>query len=315
MRWTFVTCADQKYFPLLQGMVMSIVDRSAEARQAIPDIHVLDIGLAEGQREWLRRYVKGFVVPGWDVSAEDAAFLEANSADALKGLTARPHLPRYVPGYDLYFWLDADAWVQRWDVIDWHLRAAEGGRMAVTPGVHRAWASTFHSEAGQQAIFDMHLLCVEERLARALVYQLQQINAGVFALEAKSPVWTMWADCINEVLTRMRAKGRVTGLFEQIALNTAIYTRRAPVHFMPAICNWLMNKEQATFDTERKMFVEPLIPFEAIGIVHVTHSAIGHAGAKLSPIKVVSQDRKRTFMTPIDYLSVRKNLLGLTDEL
>src|SRR5208282_4475004 len=175
-----------------------------------------------------------------------------------------------------------------------------------TPVIHRAFPMTFHTSPSQQALYELHLLCVDEGLARALVFQLQQINCGVFALEAKSPVWELWVDTLKQILAHMRAKGRGTCFMEQIALNVAIYTRRAPVHFLPAICNWMMGECDTTLDTDRNLFVEPLVPHEAIGIVHVTHTAMGNVQAKLSPVNVITRDRQRTFTMPIDYLSVRQ---------
>ena len=40
-----------------------------------------------------------------------------SSKDGYKALTARPFLPRYFPGFDLYLWIDGDCWVQQGDAI------------------------------------------------------------------------------------------------------------------------------------------------------------------------------------------------------
>ena len=314
MRWTIVSSSNDGYFPLLQGLILSISDRTRAAGQAMPDIHILDIGLTDDQRHWLEPYVKGFVRPSWDVGPDDAAFLETHGGEAFKPMTARPNLPRHVPGYDSYLWIDADAWVQRWEGIDWYLEAARGGRMAVTPAIHRAFAGTFHTSPRQEALFEVHRWCVEESLAKALVYQLQQINSGVFALEAESPVWEIWADCNKQILTRLRVTEKFTSLFEQIALNVAIYTRRAPIHFLPVSCNWPIAEGDLMLDLERKLFVEPLVPHEPIGILHVIHTALGDAKAKMSPIEVLTRNGGPKLKMAVDYLSVRKNLLGLKTE-
>ena len=62
----------------------------------------------------------------------------AGLKDGYKALTARPFLPRYFPGFDLYFWIDADCWVQQGDAIALFLRAARTGALAAAPEIHRS---------------------------------------------------------------------------------------------------------------------------------------------------------------------------------
>ena len=74
---------------------------------------VLDCGLTEEQRAWCRAQGAILVVPQWDFDFPGRDKLK----DGYKALTARPFLPRYFPGFELYFWIDADCWVQQGDAI------------------------------------------------------------------------------------------------------------------------------------------------------------------------------------------------------
>ena len=75
---------------------------------------ILDCGLTEEQRAW-------FAGAGRDSSScrsGTSTFpARAKLKDGYKALTARPFLPRYFPGFDLYLWIDADCWVQQGDAM------------------------------------------------------------------------------------------------------------------------------------------------------------------------------------------------------
>ena len=101
---------------------------------------ILDCGLTAEQRGGsptgsdLRHARMGFRLPG-----------RARLKDGYKALTARPFLPRYFPGFDLYFWIDADCWVQQGDALALFQRAARTGALAVAPEIHRSMRHYRHA--------------------------------------------------------------------------------------------------------------------------------------------------------------------------
>src|SRR5215813_7995283 len=100
--------ADRNYFSLLRDTVLSIrVHRRDIA------IGVLDLGLDREQREWLSRRVAHIVKPDWDLDFPG----RTQSPQTFKAQVARPFLRRHFPGYEMYMWIDADAWVQDERVI------------------------------------------------------------------------------------------------------------------------------------------------------------------------------------------------------
>jgi hypothetical protein len=56
---------------------------------------------------------------------------------------------------------------------------------------------------------------------------------------------------------------------EQTALNYAVFAERLPAELLPAYCNWMPGDAAPAFDPERGLFVEPFVPHEPIGVMHL----------------------------------------------
>jgi hypothetical protein len=309
-RWTIVTAADAAYFPLLQGLLASIWDAATVALAKRPDIHVLDLGLAADQRQWLEPRVTGLIVPDWDGTPADVERVRNDLGPAGRAQTSRPHLPRYIPGYETYLWLDADTWVQRWEAIDWYLAAAKDGAIAVTPQLDRCFRCSLRIGPHVDVLFDHYRTFLGDQVASGLVYRLPQINSGAFALRGDSDVWTIWQKQVAQVLSGFAARNvPVSHLFEQIALNIAIYSDGAAVYFLPGLCNWPTGEAMPLLDSQRKLLVEPALPHQPLGIVHLIMEQMGTAG-KQAVVSLTTTDG-RTVNTAIDFLTIRQSLLGL----
>jgi hypothetical protein len=252
-----ITGGDANYFDLMRDCIGSL--RAVPEGRALA-LGILDCGLTGEQREWCRAQGATLVEPAWDFDFPGRAALK----DGYKALTARPFLPRYFPGHDLYLWIDGDCWVQQGDAIELFLRAARTGRLAVAPEIHRsmrhyrhAWTefSTINGAAYEKA-FGRD---VAERLIR---YPL--INAGVFALRADAPHWQGWAGVLGESLQRS------TDMTDQIALNVMVYEQGFSCEPLPSRCNWPVHHATPAWDEARGLFVEPALPHEALGILHLT---------------------------------------------
>ena len=252
-----ITGGDAAYFHLLRECVASL--RATPEGQAMA-LGILDCGLTEEQRVWLATQGAIFVTPDWDFDFPARAKLK----DGYKALTARPFLPRYFPGFDLYLWIDADCWVQQGDALALFQRAARTGALAVAPEIHRSMRHYRHAwkefstvnGAAYEAAFGKD---TAERLIR---YPL--INAGVFALRADAPHWQGWADLLGESLQRS------ADMTDQIALNVLVYDHGFPCEPLPSRCNWPVHHATPAWDAERSLFVEPAMPYEPLGILHMT---------------------------------------------
>ena len=252
-----ITGGDAGYFEFIRDCIGSL--RATPQGRAL-DLGVLDCGLEAAQRAWCRAQGGKLVEPAWDFDFPGRAAL----APGYRAMTARPFLPRYFPGYDLYFWIDADAWVQQGDAIDLFLRGARSGALAVAPEIHRSMRHYHHAwdefsavcGAAYEASFGKD---VAERLIR-----YPMINAGVFALPGDPPHWVGWAGLMGEALQRS------TDLTDQLALNVLVYDRGHACAALPSRCNWPVHHATPAWDEERGLFVEPALPYEPLGLIHLT---------------------------------------------
>ncbi len=129
-RLLIVSGADRAYFPLLRDTVMSVRTQRRDA-----EIGILDVGLEPEQRAWLALRVTHLVHPDWDIDFPG----REHTSEARKAQFARPFLPRHFPGYETYLWIDADAWLQDWRVVELYAGAARDGKLAITPEIDRAY--------------------------------------------------------------------------------------------------------------------------------------------------------------------------------
>jgi hypothetical protein len=255
MRLLVVTAADDGFMPLLRGLVESLQQWTP---RPFTDLACFDLGLTPASLEWVGSYAAHVVAPRWDLPV---AALERSTHPQWRALTVRPFLPQYFPGYDIYLWIDADAWVQERFAIDWYVTVAAKGPLAVTPEIDRAyrrhpgmvhWRTTrmracFGPQAENRALWDRYY------------------NAGAFALRADAPHWDRWAAWFRAGLDA--TGGRVC--CDQTALNQAIWTEDLPVAPLPALCNWLCHLATPAFDPRRGRFCEPILPAQPIGILHL----------------------------------------------
>lgn len=252
-----ITGGDAAYFDLMRDCIESL--QATEAGRALA-LGVLDCGLTEEQRDWCCERGAVLVVPQWDFDFPGRDSLK----DGYKALTARPFLPRYFPGFDLYLWIDGDCWVQQGDAVALFLAAARTGALAVAPEIHRSMRHYRHAwqefssinGAAFEACFD------KETAERLIRYPL--INAGVFALAADAPHWQGWAGLLGEALQRS------TNMTDQVALNVLVYDRGYSCEPLPSRCNWPVHHATPAWDAARGLFVEPAMPYEALGILHLT---------------------------------------------
>jgi hypothetical protein len=251
-----VSAADSGYFPLLRDAVTSV--RALNPR--VP-IGVLDLGLTAEQAAWLSESAAHVVRPGWDVDFPG----RERMPETFKAQVARPFLPRHFPGYEMYFWLDADAWLQEWRVVELYLVAAGKEKIAIALELDRAYKRHYK----RPKLFGMNLVWKTYREAfgwRAAdrLGRNPTANCGVFALHRDAPHWQEWARFLTRVLQRTRFF-----FAEQIALNYAIFAEGLPANFLPAYCNWAVGDALPAFDATRGLFVEPYAPHEVIGVMHL----------------------------------------------
>ncbi|MDA1324546.1 MAG: hypothetical protein O3C34_07355 [Proteobacteria bacterium] len=266
---TIVSAADSHYFDLLKGLISSI-RRAPEGNDIA--ISILDVGLSGEQIDWIKKQNGNVVEPGWDFNIPPWMAPPAH----FRALLARPFIPRYFPGYDIYLHVDSDAWIQDWSTVEIYLDAAARGCLAITPQIDRAY-NTFYKRAkrlGRTQNFKSFLWSYGRRRADRLGRN-PILNCGVFALPADCEHWGLWAQAIDRALQRrtvFRRKGWPNlhfKLVEQTAMNYVVFHDRAPATFLPAYCNWFCALAAPKFNQDSRLLVEPHAPYHPIGVVHL----------------------------------------------
>lgn len=250
-----VSASDSRYFSFLKGLILSIRDKP---RLADVPIAILDLGLSPREREWLDARVQVRVRPEWDLD-----FPGRGKADeSYKAFVARAFLPRYLPGFRIYLWMDADSWLQREEALGFLVEAAGDGSLAICPEADVGYTALFDGTLGR-FLAKIYRRSFGRRDGRRLL-AAPPLNSGVFALRADAPHWEAWQKALASVLKRNRDP-----YTDQVSLTRAVYDDRLPARFLPATFNWACGLGLPAVDLERRL-AHPCPPHACLHVVHLT---------------------------------------------
>jgi len=266
-----VSLADSNYFELVNELIDSIKRFEKSKNVAIC---ILDGGLKENEIELLSKKVDDVKKANWDIEVPK---YKVGNKEWLKSQVSRAFLPKYFPGYKKYLWIDADAWVNSWEVIDLYFKGCEKNKLAISTSADRSYGRVLRAEwifksfatVKSQNYKHAKSSGFSEEIARKVAL-MPHLNIGVFSLEKNAPHWEVWQKNLKQALS----KGKIWGS-EQIAMNVAIYSDNLPVEILPAYCNWtLINRLK--FDNTKNTLVEYYLPHHEIGIVHLAGKTSDH---------------------------------------
>lgn len=272
-RVLFVTGSDSTQFSLAYDCIQSIREKATGTDH---DIAFLDLGCSAEQRE--RVVQLGCVVREacWEFGIRNSL----PQAECRKGQMCRPFLPEYFPDHELFFWIDADAWIQDSNAISLFVEAASTRGAGLVPELERS-SKFFHGglEAYLASMARLYRVVYGDAPAASL-YHHANLNAGVFCFHRDSPLWAVWKECLAQTLKSFFREQRtvadvlsVFGLIDQIALNVGIRQQglESAVEMLPATCNWTCHLSLPAYDERRGLFVEPHLPHAPLGVVHLTN--------------------------------------------
>jgi predicted O-methyltransferase YrrM len=265
-----ISGCDSRYFPAAQGLVHSI--RRFSTLSQIP-FGFLDFGLEESQRRWLSDQGVEIKPGGWDEDFPSRAAWEA-ARPRFKAYVCRPHLPRHFPDYEVYLWLDADAWVQRPEAVSHLLEAAGQGTLAASPQVDRNYGSFVRSRDDLQRDFQSTAYCLGEELAQKLVLT-PSWHPGVFAMHRNAPHWDSWRRYLQSALGRVDPNDDAARLIARASFNAAIYLDGYTCEQLPCTYHWLAHLSQPYWEVTTNQFVEVSPPHAPIGILHLSRIPTG----------------------------------------
>ena len=262
---TIVSLADSNYFELLNELIDSIL-KFGESKSVA--ICILDAGLTDEQKKILLTKVDEIKNAEWDIEVPG---FKVRGKEWLKSQVSRAFLPTYFPNYKKYLWIDCDAWVQEWSSIELYFRACENGKLGIT----QTMAPGYRIMSKVKWLFGKLAVIKSQNFKHALSSKIgiekarklafaPHINIGVFSLEKNSNCWNIWQKNLKQTLSA----GQIFGS-EGLAINIAVYHDNADVEFLPLKCNWITSHLLPKYDTNNSTFVEPFLPNEKIGIIHL----------------------------------------------
>ena len=260
-----VSLADSNYFELLNELIDSII-RFDESKNVA--ICILDAGITEDQKKILSKKVDQIKSAEWDINVPQ---FKVKDKEWLKSQVSRAFLPKYFPNYEKYLWIDCDAWVQEWSVIDLYFKACEDGKLGITQTMAPGYRimSKVKWLIGKLAIIKSQNFnhAVSSKIgiekARKLAFA-PHINIGVFSLEKNSKCWNVWQTNLKQTLS----SGKIFGS-EGLAINISVYINNVETEFLPINCNWIVSNLLPKINESNNKFVEPFLPNIPIGIMHL----------------------------------------------
>lgn len=263
-KMTFVSSADKNYFPLLEELIASVNDHPAGKGFAF---NIIDGGMTPDQIKALESNGAKVHQADWPapLKAEDL-----KGKEYLKGCVLRPFIPQIIPNYDLYIWLDSDTWVQNWRAIELLIEGAQKDKMCCSILIDRAFPKSARIKwvAGlplkPRSFYYSNAKKAFGRDMARILFGYNVVSAGAFALKKEAPHWKHWQNLISKALI----KGNVFTA-EQLTLGIMAHLDGLPMEYLPSWCHWPLNFD-VLWDKERKLFVEPYLPHEPIGILHLS---------------------------------------------
>ena len=262
---TIITLADSNYYHMLQELIDSIKNHPESKNISIC---VLDAGLTEDQIKNLEKKVYKIKKADWDI---EVPFYKTVGKEWLKSQVSRAFLPNYFPEFEKYLWIDCDAWVNSWDSIELYFKACNEGRLGITqtmgPGYRIMakvkWIFGKYAEIKSQNYKHAISSGINQKDARILAFA-PHLNIGVFSLHKNSPCWNVWQENLKKTLSG----GKIFGS-EGLAINMSVYLNNVNTEFLPLTCNWIASNLLPKYDERNNKFVEPFLPNNIIGIMHL----------------------------------------------
>ena len=260
-----VSLADSNYFNLINELIDSIKHFDKNNTTAIC---ILDAGLEKEQVSKLSSKVDEIKSAEWDIQVSS---IKVRGKEWLKSQVSRAFLPKYFPNYDKYLWIDCDAWVNDLRTIDLYFKACENGKLGITQTLGPGYRimSKVNWLFGKIAIIKSqnfkHAISSKIGMEKARKHAFApHVNIGVFSLEKNSNCWDVWQKNLETTLK----SGKIFGS-EGLAINMSIYIDNIETEFLPLNCNWIASNLLPKFDEKNRTFVEPYLPNNKIGIMHL----------------------------------------------
>ena len=259
--------ADEAFFPLTKGLVLSLLEREV-SRHGI-SLAFIDNGCSSSSLQWLSDH--GVTVRSLDPSLLGP--LASAATGYLRSIVCRPLLPRLFPSADVIIWIDSDAWVQTSEVLPnlcgWAQRMRD--KVFICPEWHYSYTQLnqdFIKNHVENLAFYYRATYGPEVAAEMAARP--SYNCGLFAMAADNPLWDAWWVELLQLYGRQYGAetGPVLHMAEQLAMNVLAHRQSCAVAVDP-LYNYMCMWGTPFRDNNGKVRVA-LPPANAIGMVHLS---------------------------------------------
>jgi hypothetical protein len=302
-RILFVTGSDSSQFQLASDCIDSIQEHASHLEY---DIAFLDLGCTGSELRHVASKQCLVREPKWEFGIQNTI----PQLECRRGQISRPFFPTHFPNHEMFFWIDADAWIQDRSAIDLFVQAAVTSGAALVPEIERS--SKFYN--GGLVTYLGGLANLYRQIYGddpvSKLFQYTQLNAGVFCFHRDSHVWGVWKESLRYAVQRFFQKPRTPGdivaafgLIDQMALNVGIrqHGLETAIQFLPLTCNWTCHLSLPAYDERRSLLVEPYLPHAPVGILHLTNpwggplNAIPHSHERRTRLEQLVEPRKEFY--------------------
>ena len=259
-----VSSADSKYFNLLKELINSFLHNNLLNDY---DFGVLDTGLKDEEIDYLKKKDVIIKKAEWNIQVPE---YKIRGRDHLKTQIARAFIPDYFNNYKVYIWLDADTWINHKDTFLFFEKGCINNKLCITPQTDRAYGkfakiNWFMGFPSRIKTINYKNISKSISFKEGRKYAMHPtLNAGAFSINDDAKIWK----CFQKNVSLASKKGRVFGT-DQVALALSVYKDDISVEFLPAYTNWMCEFKMPKINNDKKIFVEPYLPYHPIGIMHL----------------------------------------------
>jgi hypothetical protein len=262
---TLVSACDEKYFPLLRGLYLSLLESGQ-----LPDgvrLAFFDLGCTRASLDWLT--ARGVTVSRLEDALPDG--LGDSRYGYHRAQTCRPFLADLFPDSEVLGWIDCDTWFQDASVLKDLLLAiqAHPQDILISPEVHYTYTKiNDHVRTTQLELQGYYAAIYGSAVADELCIT-PSVNSGFFLMHRQAPLWAGW----KKEIERIYGSGFddldpiIRHFGEQISLNKLVKTHYGCQYFDPIynyLCLW-----NPPFRDEQGVVRLSAPPYAPVGLLHL----------------------------------------------
>jgi hypothetical protein len=263
MRLCCVLACDAAFFYQAAASIETIRRFPLDPERFELDIAFIDIGLRAEQIAWLtERGIRLHTNLGELPRFNDAP-------EYTYALTCRPYLPRLLPDYDAYIWIDCDIRFLLPAGLQYYAQQLLDSAVSIIAAQETEPSYRMNADARTaQAYHSQRVRRIAKVYGTEVVQYCQYytpFNSGLFAARADSPIWTRYRRNLQKAL-----HVPFNGMLQQDALNVSMLEVGGWVR-APSVMNWLCS-QCLPIKAEDATWRDPHEPGRRVFVAHLTDS-------------------------------------------